>query len=940
MISFSVLSVLGYGFIAFANFTGYNPGETLDPTCTPGSSHCTVNQLGLNGIPSDSILYSNGSGGIGYDGAFIRNVSTKNTLIATPMSGNYQGGFSTDSGSNYIGTGITDTVTNEFANSETLVGFGGLLETGLTYEKPASNIASSIKLNQNGNILKWDADTTDGISTSLEQSQNILGLGQSSGTALTWQDSVTGINALVGAGDGSQGTGSPGDTNMVTINTNTGDAASFSTSYDTNNTTMVLSALANNGTNSGGFTANKSFSELFFSADNLATYSFVQSNTFKAGFGKFDGTYQWSSALEDGRFLFSNDTTNKNYLNLDAGNGLYQIGDIDNGSHHTFIGVDDTSKAITFNYNIGSYTFPVGNGTGVLTNDGSGILTWTPAPSSVGDDCGSKTCFSTSTGGNMFAGTSSGTSLTTGYGNLFIGSGTGSQTSTTAYNTFVGNGSGALNTGGFQNAFFGFSAGAYNTDGINNTLVGSAAGYSNTNGSANVFVGQNAGLFVNSSNQVGIGTETLRGDPFGSNNTGIQNTAVGYQAGYSNTSGANNFFGGFQAGYHNTEGSQNVALGFQALFKDTTGYLNVAIGPNAMHDNTIGFGNSAIGVSALTSNTEGIYNIAEGYQAMGSNLTGSDNVAIGHNVLPSNITGYNNIAIGLGADVATSSTNNAIALGTNAIAATGQFALSDSMDGLKLRGISYIMPASQASATQTYLYNDTAGNLSWEDPALTPSDQRLKSHITDLDTNILSKIEQLRTVTYTLNSDSSHRTQVGFIAQNMQDLFPELVGDRSDGYLGVYYSQVTPILVEGIKELNLKITNIESIATMQNQGFKDSLIAWLGDETNGVMDFFANRGMFKQEVCVDGECLTKEDIHNLLQTVHDNNPAPVVDDQHDSGSDTTPPTSDNPAPTLDPQSDPTPAPEVSPDSDSGADQGSDTPLAPDPQPESNPISIQ
>ncbi len=55
----------------------------------------------------------------------------------------------------------------------------------------------------------------------------------------------------------------------------------------------------------------------------------------------------------------------------------------------------------------------------------------------------------------------------------------------------------------------------------------------------------------------------------------------------------------------------------------------------------------------------------------------------------------------------------------------------------------------------------------------------------------------------------------GFIAQDVQRIFPELVGDMGNGTLGVYYSKFTPYLVKSIQELdaNLKfeIFNFKSI---------------------------------------------------------------------------------------------------------------------------------
>ena len=43
--------------------------------------------------------------------------------------------------------------------------------------------------------------------------------------------------------------------------------------------------------------------------------------------------------------------------------------------------------------------------------------------------------------------------------------------------------------------------------------------------------------------------------------------------------------------------------------------------------------------------------------------------------------------------------------------------------------------------------------------------------------------------------------QTGFIAQELEKVFPEFVNTSSDGYKSVDYARLTPVLVEAIKEL-------------------------------------------------------------------------------------------------------------------------------------------
>ena len=54
--------------------------------------------------------------------------------------------------------------------------------------------------------------------------------------------------------------------------------------------------------------------------------------------------------------------------------------------------------------------------------------------------------------------------------------------------------------------------------------------------------------------------------------------------------------------------------------------------------------------------------------------------------------------------------------------------------------------------------------------------------------------------------------EAGFIAQEVQAVFPEIVHELyyQPGYYGVDYSKLPAVLIEAIKELDTKLTNIEN----------------------------------------------------------------------------------------------------------------------------------
>jgi hypothetical protein len=88
------------------------------------------------------------------------------------------------------------------------------------------------------------------------------------------------------------------------------------------------------------------------------------------------------------------------------------------------------------------------------------------------------------------------------------------------------------------------------------------------------------------------------------------------------------------------------------------------------------------------------------------------------------------------------------------------------------------------------------------------SDQTLKKNIRPIG-NVLNKLETINSIyfeydktKFTDREDINEKPQIGFIAQEVQKLFPELVEQKENGKLVVDYAKMTPILLQSIKELN------------------------------------------------------------------------------------------------------------------------------------------
>lgn len=98
--------------------------------------------------------------------------------------------------------------------------------------------------------------------------------------------------------------------------------------------------------------------------------------------------------------------------------------------------------------------------------------------------------------------------------------------------------------------------------------------------------------------------------------------------------------------------------------------------------------------------------------------------------------------------------------------------------------------------------------------AFSSSDIRLKENIQPIQ-NALSKIESISGNTYDWKAGyeeiHSHKgNDVGVIAQEIEEILPQIVTNRDNGFKAVQYEKIIPLLIEAIKELSVKIKGLEN----------------------------------------------------------------------------------------------------------------------------------
>lgn len=106
------------------------------------------------------------------------------------------------------------------------------------------------------------------------------------------------------------------------------------------------------------------------------------------------------------------------------------------------------------------------------------------------------------------------------------------------------------------------------------------------------------------------------------------------------------------------------------------------------------------------------------------------------------------------------------------------------------------------------------------------SDMRLKTRISTV-RDVLDRIMRLDVFRYTLKYDPDKTVSIGLSAQQVNNEFPEIVSNDGD-YLGIYYGQIGPIAIQGIKELYRNMIDVDR--------FVRSTKSWMTDKDKRIAD--------------------------------------------------------------------------------------------------------
>jgi BMFP domain-containing protein YqiC len=196
----------------------------------------------------------------------------------------------------------------------------------------------------------------------------------------------------------------------------------------------------------------------------------------------------------------------------------------------------------------------------------------------------------------------------------------------------------------------------------------------------------------------------------------------------------------------------------------------------------------------MKSNTLGTQNTATGTVALGSNVSGNDNTAVGDAALFSNVTGSNNIAMGISGGYLITGDNN-IAIGNNGTSADsgvvriGTSGAHTSFFTAGVRGVTTL----NNDAIPVLI--DSAGQL-----GTASSSRRVKTDVHDMN-GYTRDLLKLRPVTFHYKQHSADRLEVGLIAEEVAEIYPDLVVRGAGGEVEtVQYQKLTPMLLNELQK--------------------------------------------------------------------------------------------------------------------------------------------
>lgn len=703
---------------------------------------------------SDNIFIGNGAG--------ILNEANQNTFVGS-FSGN---GNSTSANNSFFGyssgattsTGGLNTFIGAFAGNTNTIGSQNTL------------------VGNNSNVFTNSLTNATAIgSNSMVSTSNSLVLG-----------SVNGVNSATSTVNVGIGTTSPLDRLHVVGNIRMVDgnqAAGSVLTSDANGTASWQNASAN----AWGLSGNTSTNPLinFIGTTDNQDLVFKRNNFVRGRIGNTNLSFG-SNALP----------TNTGIQNVAVGVSTLQSNTT--GTNNTAVG----QYALRFNL---AGSFNTANGFEALYTNNSGEFNTATGPSS------------------LYSNTSGSFNTGYGYGTLGINT-TGSQNSAFGYNASVA-------TFNLTNAT---AIGAYARVGASNSLVlGSISGVNGAADTVNVGIG-----ITTPQERLHVAGRTLLTNGFSADNAALlyQNNTdymfLGPQSGSSANGGAMALYGTTNASGGNAGGVDFNVPNSQIRMIHTNGsYVfraNSTSGYTAtfeLNDNGLQFGHNSASRSILfnPNSTERMRLTPTGNLGIGTNnpleklhVSGPAGLTAVRIANTSGVGVNSNVALDFFRNTAVNTDWRIYNIGPNLTIGNSGDDLATVNDLYQFQGGRF-MPMTDATISLGALTTNRWNTVFASNGTINTSDAREKKNIQNLNYG-LATLMQLRPVSFEWKKDDGSGTKIGLIAQELQQVVPEVVrdwdweedeqGNRkkvTSPLLGVYYSDLIPVLIKATQEQQVVI---------------------------------------------------------------------------------------------------------------------------------------
>ena len=267
----------------------------------------------------------------------------------------------------------------------------------------------------------------------------------------------------------------------------------------------------------------------------------------------------------------------------------------------------------------------------------------------------------------------------------------------------------------------------------------------------------------------------------------------------------------------NATGLSNTAFGAATLGANTSGNYNTAAGTSALQFNDSGSSNTATGFGTLTMNNAGSFNTALGAGALAANTTGSNNTAVGYQAL-ANSAGSNNIGVGYqaGFNAGGGNGSNNIHVGSQGAAsdnATIRIGTPSVQTSFYVAGVRGVTTANNDAIPVVIDSNGQLGTVS--------SSRRFKEDIQDMG-EASSGLLRLHPVMFRYQkafADGSKPIQYGLIAEEVAEVYPDLVAHSADGQIEtVKYQVLDSMLLNEVQRQHAEIvTQTDQIRELERQ---------------------------------------------------------------------------------------------------------------------------